>query len=418
MSEKTYKNIIWYGLALVMIFAPIARGAMRWWAASIIEMIVFSLIFVWLWHVNNRIPKTKYQKTKLDLAVCLFAVLAIVSTIFSTYKYASIQAMLRLLAAAGVFYLIVNNLGRRRCIRFALFITVIGIALSLFGLAQYFLGLDHSWWVPNRFLASTYVNHNHFAGYLELAIPLTLGFLIVLFLKTTALKYKIFAISGLTLALLVMLAAFVFSQSRGAWISLTIAVIIMNLILVRRGILNEKRLIVLVLFIVLGTVYIYGGYDPVSERLGTLSNIKEGVFDETRIKIWTGSIKMITANWMTGTGIGTFVWAFPGYRPAGLMVRAHFAHNDYLHMMAGMGVLALPLMIWILYLVIGTGFKSYGTKKFDLIDGIALGSACGILSLAIHGLVDFNFNILANFLVVALLAGIIMWRDSYRRSNA
>jgi len=59
-----------------------------------------------------------------------------------------------------------------------------------------------------------------------------------------------------------------------------------------------------------------------------------------------------------------------------------------------------------------TSDKRQTSSKLGMTEGIALGAAAGILSLAIHGLVDFNFHITANILVVALLAGIIMWRGS------
>jgi len=218
---------------------------------------------------------------------------------------------------------------------------------------------------------------------------------------------------GLVVALMIMLGAFVFSQSRGAWICLLISLIVMNMILIRRKVLDRKSLIIFLLFIVLAVGYLYAGYDPVAERLRSVEQINEESFLSGRMKIWSGSINMIKHNSLIGTGLGTFVWGFPSYRPEGLDVRAHYAHNDYLHMMAEMGFLALPLMLWMIYLVIQAGLRWKSKSEnanFEVIDGIILGSAVGILSLALHGLVDFNFHIPANMLVVAALSGIIMRR--------
>ncbi|NQT23036.1 MAG: O-antigen ligase family protein, partial [Candidatus Omnitrophica bacterium] len=125
-----------------------------------------------------------------------------------------------------------------------------------------------------------------------------------------------------------------------------------------------------------------------------------------RLKIWDGTTNLILHNPLIGTGIGTFVWALPGYRPEGLNVRARFAHNDYLHMPAEMGFLALPLMILILLRVIGTGLGYY--KKEGRIDELKLGCAIGILSLSLHGFIDFNFHIPANMILVCIYAGIVM----------
>ena len=118
---------------------------------------------------------------------------------------------------------------------------------------------------------------------------------------------------------------------------------------------------------------------------------------------------MIKANPIIGTGLGTFVWGFPGYRPEKLVnVRVHYAHNEYLQMMAEMGILALPIMIWMIWVVIYKGFRYSSQSTFGLSDGIALGGTVGILSLILHGLVDFNFHIPANMLLVACFAGVIM----------
>lgn len=418
-----------------MVFAPLARGAVRLWSITVVEIVVVILVFLWLWRINNRGTKEitssplasrndiGIRRTKLDLPIWLFVVLAGISCILGIYKYASVMEMLRLMTMVGVFYLVVNNFRRWMVIRLVVLIIIMGTGMSLLGLGQYFFGLEHSWWKPNMFLASTYVNHNHFAGYLELAIPLAIGMVLASFFakasedrrhsKLKAQSYKIVIKAGLIAALMIMFAALLFSQSRGAWICLPISLIVMNVVLVRKRVLRKKSLFIVLLLILLGAVFIYGGYDPVAKRLRTVEEINSEGFLEGRVKIWQGSMDMIKDNSLYGTGIGTFVWGFPGYRPEGLSVRAHYAHNDYLHMMVEMGVLAFPLMLWMIWIVVVSGFKLQAVGKrmdFGLMDGIVLGGSVGILSLALHGLVDFNFHIPANMLVVACLGGIIMRR--------
>ncbi|MBM3252504.1 MAG: O-antigen ligase family protein [Candidatus Omnitrophica bacterium] len=229
------------------------------------------------------------------------------------------------------------------------------------------------------------------------------------------------------ISLMIMSAAFIFSQSRGAWISLVICLIVMNNVLIKKRILKKQSLFVFLLVITLGLAFLLGGYDIVAERLHTVEQAGSEASLGTRIKIWQGAINMIKANPLIGTGIGTFDWGFQAYRPEGLRVRAYFAHNDYLHMMAEMGLLALPLMLWMIWVVVTAGFKWKEDKGQDaggdnykhekksrltLTEGVVLGAAVGVLSLSLHGLVDFNFHIPANMLVVAALSGIIARRAS------
>lgn len=408
-----------------MIFAPLAKGSVRLWSQTVCEILVFLLVFIWLWYVNNSDRKTDpenkqviLRRTKIDLPICLFMILAVISFVLSIYKYASMIEIFRLIAVVGIFYLVVNNFDRYIVVRFSNLIILLAVAMSLFGFGQYFFNLNHSWWGHDNFLSSTFVNHNHFAGYLELVIPLAIGILLGLNRDNVSSDFKYLILKTLlSLALIIMAGAFVLSQSRAGWASLVAALIIMNIILIKKKVLTKTSLIIFLFLIIIGVVYVYGGHDAVATRLRTVEQVGEESFLEGRHKMWIGSINSIKDNPLIGTGIGTFIWSFPAYRPEGLNVLANYAHNDYLQLMVDMGVLALPLMLWLIYIVVVEGFRGQSsgnpTKKegFKLRDGILLGCAVGILSLCLHGLVDFNFQITSNILLVSAFAGIIMRRS-------
>lgn len=406
------------GLIAVMVFSPLARGTVEIWSITPVELGIFLLVFIWLWRASNR--EGKFIKTRIDLPIWLFIGLAAVSFVFSIYKYVSFLDMMRLFMYVGVFYLVVNNFDRAMSLRLAITVIVMAAAMSVFGLAQYFLGVDNSWWRPENFLASTYVNHNHFAGYLEMAMPLTVAFTLALKKDKVSSKSKFMMLRiGLILSLVFMLVALLLAQSRGAWLSLTISLIVMNIILVKRRVLPKWALYIFLFIIFVAVAYILGGTDDVAYRFRSVEQINNESFLGGREKIWKGSIKMIADNPIIGTGIGTFVWGLPQYRPEGLKSRAHYAHNDYLHMMAEMGILALPLMLWMIFVVVSTGFRWYDSNNshknsLGLTEAVVLGSAVGILSLSLHGLVDFNFHIPANMLVVSIMSGIIMRRAKGR----
>ncbi len=413
--NRKYRNILLYGLIAIMIFMPLARGAVQIWSMASVELAVLLLVFLWLLRANNR--EENFRRTKIDAPLWLFVGLAIVSCVFSIYKYVSFEETLRLLTMVGVLYLVVNNFDRWMSFRLAATVIIMGTAMSILGLSQYFLGLDHSWWRPENFIASTYVNHNHFAGYLEMAIPLAIA-------STFALKrekispVKLLSLRiGLIIAPVFMLVAFLLSQSRGGWISLAISLLVMNIVLIKKKVLPKITLYVFLFFIFIVVAYILSGTDDIAQRLRSVEQINNESSLDGRIEMWKGSIEMIKANPLIGTGIGTFEWGFPRYRPEGLNVRANFAHNDYLDMMTEMGLLALPLMLWMIFSLISAGLNWQDKTKtdkskssFGLLEGIMLGSAIGILSLSLHGLVDFNFHIPANMLTFSVLAGIIMRR--------
>lgn len=398
--NRIYNFILYLGLTFLIVFPPVARGgSVRIWSITPVLIVIVLLVFLWLMRVVNSNGKLNISgcPPALTIAILCFILLAAVSFVFSIYKHDSFYALLRLACYAGLFYLVIGNYSRplRRYLTAVIMLTATG--LSVYGLLQYFGLFPHNWWGPAEFLASTFVNHNHFSGYLELAIPLALG--IVIRYKNIRPFLKLLVIE----ALIIMGAAFIFAQSRGAWVSLSMSLFVMLIILFKNKLVSVKVFVVFVLIIACVIGVSYFNDSSVSERIKSFEELNASVSGEAsmdmRFLIWEGSVDMIKANPVIGTGIGTYVWGFSRYRPVGLNNRANFAHNDYLHMTAEMGILALPLMLIILGITIYKGFTS--------MNPVIIGCAAGILSLSIHGLADFNFHIPANMIVFIICMAFI-----------
>jgi O-antigen ligase len=393
MNNKLFKNILFCGIAGILIFSPIARGATRIWAITPVLIIEFTLIFLWLWRSNNK--GERFERTALDKPILAFALLAIISFVFSIYKHDSFFALLRLFGYIGIYYLVLNNFGQIMRRRLLGLVICIGAGLSVYGFLQYFGALSHSWWVPKEFLAATYINHNHFAGYLELVIPLTIGMLFSRSLRSFGYRLVIVA------ALMIMLAVFVFAQSRGGWLSLALSLLVMNFILIKQGRLKKKSLLIFVLILGLIFYFFYFNRDEVSQRIETMADTGD-LSLQSRVTIWQGAVKMVRDNPLIGVGIGTFDYGFSQYRTQGFDARAVNAHNEYLNVAAEMGIPACLIMLGIFIIIIAAGLKK------EHFSARRLGCAIGMLSLSLHGLVDFNFHIPANMLLFSVYASLIM----------
>jgi len=407
MREGVYKKILWVGIAAALIFSPIAGGATKLWALTPLLLIEALLIFVWLWKFNNQPPQTKLPIThyllpitKIDRPIIAFAILAIISFAFSIYKYASFYALLELFGYIGIYYIVKTEFDREMMKRVINLVIVLAAGLSLCGILQYLGVLGHSWWDPKEFLASTFVNHNHFAGYLELAIPVAV-IALARALRDPDNKSMIYKAS-VAAALVVMIAAFIIAQSRGAWISLSMAFLIGMYVTIRKKAHDRKAIAFLILFIVLMATLAFFSRDIITQRVETISDLESDPSSSTRLKIWQGACGMIMANPLAGTGIGTFESGFSRYRPEGLNVQANFAHNEYLNMACEMGVLAPLVMLWIFLAAAGMGLAGEKTLHYSI------GCAVGVLSLALHGLVDFNFHIPANMLLFTVWIAFIV----------
>lgn len=404
MTNK-YQKVLFFGMAVLMIFMPLARGTVKVWSVAPFLLISYLLIFIWLWRVNNAKTGTVplgMQGFSLagTVPVFLFGLLAVVSFVFSIYKHDSFFALLRLFAYIGIFYMLIKNFEGHMFRRLLGLVILIGTVLSLYGILQYLDFFKHSWWIPQEFLAATYVNHNHFAGYLELTIPLTLG---MLFSHSSEFRFKKLILG---IALYIQASAFILTQSRGGWLSLSTALLAMGIVLIKNRALKIRHFIIFVILLALAFSLIYWNDREVSERTKSLSapisepqNLEASLSE--RLKIWQGAFGMVKDRPLIGVGIGDFDSGFYRFRPEDYTMRAVYAHNDYLHMAAEMGVFAPILMLLIFAAIILRGIK-LGSHP------LVLGSAMGILSLALHGLVDFNFHIPANMLLFTVCAAYVM----------
>lgn len=396
MARSVYKYFLFATIAAIIIFAPVARGAVRIWSVSVVQIAACAAIFAWLYKAVNT-DNYKIERTRIDLPVSLFLVLAAVSTVFSIYRHDSIFALFALFVYAGIYYLLVNEFDRQMMTRLLLTAAYLGGALSLYGILQYLGFLGHPWWFPQRFLSATYVNHNHFACFLELTAPLAAAFLAMRLIGSPIVKALLAA------SFVFMVSAFILAQSRGAWISLAVSVIVIGILSIGGRRFNARNILIILFAVMIVFFLASAGRELISLRMKEAFIFNgDAVTQETRFKIWKGAVGIIRENPIVGTGIGTFVWAFPSFRPPALAVQANAAHNDYLEMAADMGVAAPLIFVWIISTILSTAIRK-GRE-----DPLRWACATGVLSMSLHGIVDFNFHIPANVFIFILLSAYIM----------
>ena len=398
MSDK-HRRILFYGIVALLIFTPLARGTVKIWSITPFLLISYSLIFLWLKSDLASSTGNSYN-VSVSLPIAIFGLLALLSFVFSIYKHGSLLALLRLFSYIGIFYLLIKSFTGDMFRKLLGIVVIIGTVLSLYSIFQYLDFFEHSWWIPSQFPAASYVNHNHFAGYLELTIPVTLGFIF------SRLEESIFKKIILILAICIQASVFILTQSRGGWFSLLIAFLVMGVVLIKNKKIKVKYFSISIILLTMVFGFITFNEKEVLQRVGTIGG---AVFKhqglelslEGRDKIWEGTVGMIKDKPLLGVGIGDFDAGFYRFRPEGFDMRAVYAHNDYLQMAAEMGLLAPLLMLLIFATIITAGIRQ---GKHPLL----LGCAIGVLSLALHGFVDFNFHIPANMLLFTVCAAYVM----------
>lgn len=124
-----------------------------------------------------------------------------------------------------------------------------------------------------------------------------------------------------------------------------------------------------------------------------------------RVPIWRASIAMIGDFPWTGVGLGSFADAFPSYQSAVIPGFVEHAHNDWLELAAEIGLLGAVPVGLSLIVFFAQSFKLWLQLPSLEEKILAGGSLAGLLGFCLHGLTDFNMEILANGLVFFVLAG-------------
>ena len=227
-----------YILFFILIATPLARGSVEGWAVALIHMVTWAAVILYL---VERCLKWDWERirTPLDMPLLALLGLALVSTLFSTHRHTSIWSWVLLLDCVLIYYLTINAIRTRSDLRQLIgLIASVALFLSVLGFFKLIGANPVLWWEygnSHNSLTSVYVNRNHMAGYLKMAVPLLLGLLVTGISRAQ----KILIIS--TVAILFM--AHIFTLSRGGWFCMLIGLTFMTLILFAKSIAKNRKLL-------------------------------------------------------------------------------------------------------------------------------------------------------------------------------
>jgi len=129
-----------------------------------------------------------------------------------------------------------------------------------------------------------------------------------------------------------------------------------------------------------------------------------------RGEIWRATLRMIGEHPVFGVGLGAFATVYPRYDASpGLRYTAE-AHNDYLQLLAEVGIVGGLIGAAFLSLLVRTIWRSLWRAA----EPAAVGASVGILAILIHSIVDFGLRVPANGLVFLSLLVVLLRLDRGR----
>ncbi len=377
------------GFCALLIFAVLAFGAVDEWSTFTLEAGAALLLLLWAARQIHS-QQIKLPNNPLYLPAILFCGLILAQILLhrSAYGYVTKYEALQYVSYGIMLFLAAECLTTESLRKlFAEIISIFGFLYALFAVVQALTPNGKIFWLytshfPSATVFGSYVNHNHFAGLMEMLTPIpfvvSMGHL---------LQGGKRALAGFCAG--VMATTIFLSGSRGGMIAFICqsAVFVALAFGKRRSPRLAMGSVAVLVFILALLFFLDQG-----QALAHLGDLNPDI----RLDITKDSLKMFSHHPIMGWGLGTFPTIYPRYRSFYTNLFINEAHNDYAQLLVEMGGLGFALMLWFLVSLFREGLPTSRSWEFRWDWAVSLAALLGCTGILVHSLVDFNLQIPAN----------------------
>ncbi|MBI3695408.1 MAG: O-antigen ligase family protein [Acidobacteria bacterium] len=377
--------MVWYGAGVSQIAPPLDQ-AFAWLSLIWVGYAVLQAVPLPLGLVRVLSPARAEIAAALE-PIALGSRFASLSVV----PHATLAHAARLAAYTAIFLLVREITARLPEKPWAPAFPVIAVALmqACLGLVQYRAGAAHA--------HGTYVNQNHFAGLLEMALPFPVMHAVAIVRRHRRLSVMMaLQACALIAAAALMLAAIVCSFSRMGFLAA-----LASLALAGSLALPARRRWAAIA-VVAGS-FVFLPPDQLIGRFGRLTPTEHAA--GARLELWRETRPLIAEYPLTGAGLGGFESAFLKHKRTGLEFRDDYAHNDYLQLLAELGICGFLIGAALLAMVVVRTAQAVARQSSEA-RYVSLACLAAMAAMLLHSLADFNLYIPANALVLAWIGGV------------
>ncbi len=384
-----------YGVFGLLLFGPVAFGAVEPWSIFVMEAGSVLLFLLW---IGKQVleGEMKIRWNPLFLPMGVFGLLVGAQLVFhrSAYPHDTVSLALLYVAYAILCFLAAQSLFRGSQARTLTVIFLLyGSAMASFALIQGISSNDKLYWIrqprSGGWIYGPYVNHNHYAGLMEMLIPIPL---VLALSRLASTKTRNTAAAAAAL----MVSTIFLSGSRGGMLAIAAELVILAILLVKqkRGLRTAIGLGVFLVIVVVLLTWVGGG--ELSRRLSPSSPSHSELSTDIRKYINRDGIRMFLKKPVLGWGLGAFPVVYPQFRTFYTNFFVNEAHNDYLQLLVEMGLLGFATMIWFLVTLYTRAMKKIKNWSGEISGAVTLACVLGLSGILVHSFVDFNLQIPAN----------------------
>ncbi|MBC8023669.1 MAG: O-antigen ligase family protein [Burkholderiales bacterium] len=271
----------------------------------------------------------------------------------------------------------------------------------------------------------TYINKNHFAALMAMALPMLLALWAIEMLPVVTHRGEVlrehprhadtkFALRALFSTLVVLLLmALLLSRSRAGIAAGLLGFALAIVLLVwRSATVQVKAALAMVAFgaIAFGA---YIGLTPALERFAPDAFSMEY---RSRMELAAATLRAAFDFLPFGSGLGTFADVFRRYQGGRIVGFADHAHNDYAELILELGVAGVAIIVLLTAAYVMRWREVGRDRSSRRLHFMRVAAGLGMLAMIVHGAFDFNFHIPANAIAFSLLAGIFFFTPAEDRA--
>jgi len=389
------------GICALTVFAVAAHGGVEDWARAVIVTSAGLLFLAWAaWFYFNRNEKLVFSPLLPPLAAFSFVVFGQWFFHGTASPYNTRMELLFLLACLILLFLAVQAFYTLQDWRgFVWFGMGFGFVVSLFGVLQHLTFNGRLYWFRVMHYGGIpfgpYVNRNHFAGFVELILPLTLVPLVLGKVRRERLPVvALFAV--------VPTGGLFLSASRGGIVSLGVELAVLAVVILLRRTLGKHLLAGGAVLLAAVLMVVWLGVGQILQRFSSLQSLEVSV--GKRASMRRDTWRIFLDHPLAGTGLGTLQIVYPPYESLYDGKIVNHTHNDYLEALAETGLLGGLCCAWFLGVLLTASLRRVRQLHQSFAGALQLSGFVACAGFLTHSLVDFNLHIPSNAILFFLIA--------------
>ncbi len=423
----------WIGLVALAVAIPWASA----WPLSVggvaldgADLLLALTVAAWLAQSAVRHSIT-VPRLPLLIPLLLFAGIQAVALLGAQSYREGLPELLKWIQVLALYVVVVAALPAERAGWLVAGLLLAAVSQAILGLRQFATQSGPDEFVlMGRFLRAygTFRQPNPFAGYLGLAAPLAVSLAIWAWTAARAARRgqgrlvidlvpRRWQRIALPLAAVIICLGVLVSWSRGAWLGLAAALLVVFLAHARRAapVLVLIAIVVAVIAVTFGLVSLLP--PSISARVGDLGSYI-GIGDVTRTEVtdasfsvverlahWQAAINMWTDHFWLGVGPGNYAVAYELYRLPRWQDALGHAHNVYLNVAGESGVLGLLSYLVLWCASIWQALRGAANNR-RFVAAVGAGVLGGLVHATVHNVFD-NLWVQHIYLVMALMLGLL-----------